>query len=112
VNINRISTRTLADLKIKVAAADLALKWDDEACARRLHRARDCRHHRPFAAQTILDANYFHRDQALAESAMRKLETRFGNKKVATENEPKTMIKRKDPKLAIELALPAGMGRG
>jgi hypothetical protein len=40
-------------------------------------------------AQTILDANYFHRDQALAESAMRKLETRFGNKTLATENEPK-----------------------
>jgi hypothetical protein len=42
-------------------------------------------------AQTILDANYFRRDQALAESesAMRKLEIRFGNKKVATENEPK-----------------------
>jgi hypothetical protein len=39
-------------------------------------------------AQTILDANYFHRDQALAESAMRKLETRFGNKMLATEKEP------------------------
>jgi integrase len=39
-------------------------------------------------AQTILDANYFHRDQALAESAMRKLETRFGNKMLVTEKEP------------------------
>jgi integrase len=46
--------------------------------------------HSPRDAQTILDVNYFHRDQALAESAMRKLETRFGNKKVATENEQKS----------------------
>lgn len=29
--INRVSARTIADLKMKVAAAELALKWDDDA---------------------------------------------------------------------------------
>ena len=29
--INRISAGTIAELKVKVAAAELALKWDDEA---------------------------------------------------------------------------------
>jgi hypothetical protein len=29
--INRVSARTVADLKVKVAAAELALKWDDDA---------------------------------------------------------------------------------
>jgi hypothetical protein len=64
-------------------------------------------------AQTILDANYFHRDQALAESAMRKLETRFGKQDASDrEGAKQPRSNGKTRPLAIELAFPSGMGRG